>query len=64
MNRADCQVFLDPNAKDVKAADNLFTVDQGESVIILAKSGEYACVIFPDIKKAGWINEKYLNERG
>ena len=56
-----CYAFLDPNAKDVMAESNRFTVENGEAVIILAKSSGYACVIFPDLYKAGWINEEHLN---
>lgn len=57
-----CLAFLNPNANDVMAGNNTFVLSKGEKAVIIAESGNYACVIFPDLGKAGWINIDYLQE--
>ena len=52
-------VFKDPDT-DVWRRGNYFTVRYGTQVTILAKSQGYACVIFNDTNRAGWINLDYL----
>ena len=52
-------VFKDPDT-DVWRRGNYFTVKYGTQVTILAKSEGYACVIFNDTNRAGWINLDYL----
>ena len=53
-------VFINPNADDVMAASNTYKVAVGEDAVVLAESQGYACVIFPDLGRAGWINKDYL----
>ncbi len=60
VSRNAVKAFIDPNAGDVMAASNTFTVTIGEDVVVLAESQGYACVIFPDLGRAGWINKDYL----
>ena len=55
-----CLAFLNPNANNVMVDSNCYTVDIGEHAVILAESQNYACVIFPELNKAGWINIDYL----
>lgn len=62
VSRLRCHVFIDPNSSDVMNTNNYFDVTQGERVIILAESSGYACAIFPDLNRAGWINCNYLAE--
>ena len=62
VSRPRCHVFIDPNSSDVMNANNYFDVSKGEMVVILAESSGYACVIFPDLGRAGWINCDYLTE--
>ena len=49
-------VFVDPNPSNIMAADNTFRVKAGEEVVVLAESQKYACVIFPELNRAGWIS--------
>ena len=60
VSRNAVKAFIDPNASDVMAASNTYTVTIGEDVVVLAESPGYACVIFPDLERAGWINKDYL----
>ena len=60
VSRNAVKAFIDPNASDVMAASNTYTVTIGEDVVVLAESQGYACVIFPDLERAGWINKDYL----
>lgn len=52
--------FINPNASDVMADNNTFTVRQGEEVTALAQSSGYMCVIFPELDRAGWISRSDL----
>lgn len=56
-----CYAFLDPNSHNVMADNNIFDVYVGEDTVILAESKGYACVIFPDLGRAGWVNLDYLS---
>lgn len=56
-------VYLNPNAENVMADSNCYTVELGEHVVILAEAHTYACVIFPELHKAGWINMDYLTNK-
>ena len=56
-----CRAVINPNADDVMAERNHYDVYKGERATILAQSGDYACVIFPDLGRAGWINAGYLS---
>ena len=60
VSRGAVNAFIDPNAGNVMADNNTFTVTIGEDVVVLAESQGYACVIFPDLGRAGWINKDYL----
>ena len=53
-------VFINPNADNVMAENNTFTVKQGEAVTALAQSWGYMCVIFPNLDRAGWIDRSDL----
>ncbi len=53
-------VFLNPNASNVTADSNTFSVKKGERAIILAESSGLACCIFPERARAGWIEVGYL----
>ena len=52
--------FKNPNADDVMATGNTFRLNRGEEVVVIAESPGYACVIFPNLGRAGWINRDYL----
>ena len=53
--------YINPNASDVMADNNTFTVPQGEAVTALAQSSGYMCVIFPGLDRAGWIDRSDLD---
>ena len=60
VSRNSVLAFKDPNAADVMAGSNTYSVYKDEEVVILAESQGYACVIFPNLGRAGWINQDYL----
>ncbi len=53
--------YKDPMTKNgVNRAGNYFTVYNGTKAIVLARAGDYSCVIFPELDCAGWIKSDYL----